>query len=113
MEDKELDEVLQKFSNYLDCPIACAKNLRYNGFYFHAFIRGRPANLVEFSSGGLVSNLEEDGYNACIEIGPDNKEHYHRVDICDEVFILPIKSNEFVDKIYMPENKEIIEDTEE
>ena len=106
MEDKELDEILQLLSNYLNCPISCAKNLKYDGFYFHAFTKGRPANLIEFSSEGRTSTLEQDGYNACIEIDSDGNEHYHRVDLCEDVFILPIKSNFFINKVYTPESIE-------
>lgn len=99
---KELEKLIQSVSDYLSCPVACAKSMRDNEFYFYAYLKGRPANLVEFASNGQVSSFEQDGYNACIEKDENGKEFYHKVDICDNVFILPFKSDKLVDKIFEP-----------
>jgi hypothetical protein len=103
---KNLENIVQSISDYLSCPIACAKNTKDNEFYFYAYLKGRPANLVEFASNGKVSSFEQDGYNACIEKDEDGKEFYHRVDICDNVFVLPFKLDKLIDKIFEPIAKE-------
>lgn len=99
---KNLEKLIQSISDYLSCPIACAKNTKDNAFYFYAYLKGRPANLVEFASNGQVSSFEQDGYNACIEKDDNGKEFYHRVDICENVFILPFKSDKLINKIFEP-----------
>lgn len=108
--DKELETILQDVADYLGCPIACARSPKFGEFYFHAYLKGVPSNLVDFASKGKASTLEQDGYNACIEKDENGNEFYHRVDECNNVFILPIKSKEFVSTIIEPKTDPIVEE---
>ena len=99
---KKLEKMIQSISDYLSCPIACALDPKDNKFHFCAFLKGRPQNLVEFASKGQITTFEKDGYNACIEIDENGKESYHRIDLCNNVYILPFIADTLEEKIFEP-----------
>lgn len=100
----ELQEILQRIANYLQCPVACARSYKYNGFFFYAFLKGRPENSVQYASKGIANNLTVSGYDVCIEKDENGNDKCHSTDTCENVFILPLRAPGFIDTVYLPEN---------
>lgn len=98
----ELQDILQRISNYLQCPVACAKSDRYKGFFFYAFLKGRPENSVRYGSKGLTDSFNISGYDVCIETNDNGEEVYHSTNLCENVFILPVRAPAFIDTVFMP-----------